>query len=81
MKICYPMEFIMLKIINHESILGTKTKSTKLQIYELVIFNQTTKIDTHGEKHFHSNLKLNVSGVLFMLSDKNYRMKLNKKMN
>jgi len=26
----------------------------KLQIQELVIFNQTTKIDTHEEKCFHS---------------------------
>jgi len=33
---------------------GTNTKSTKLQIHELVIFNQTTKIDTHEEKYFHS---------------------------
>jgi hypothetical protein len=24
------------------------------QIHELVIFNQTTKIDTHEEKYFHS---------------------------
>jgi hypothetical protein len=29
-------------------------KSTNLQIHELVIFNQTTKIDTHEEKYFHS---------------------------
>jgi hypothetical protein len=34
--------------------LGTKIKSTKLRIHEFVIFNQTTKIDTHEEKYFHS---------------------------
>jgi hypothetical protein len=33
---------------------GTNTKSTNLQAHELVIFNQTTKIDTHEEKYFHS---------------------------
>ena len=33
---------------------GTNTKSTKLRIHELVIFNQTTKIDTHEEKYFHT---------------------------
>jgi hypothetical protein len=26
-----------------------------LQIHELVIFNQTMKIDAHEEKYFHSN--------------------------
>ena len=36
--------------------LGTNTKSTNLRIHELVIFNQTTKIDTHEEKYFHSIL-------------------------
>ena len=35
-------------------ILGTNTKSTNLRIHELVNFNQTTKIDTHEEKYFHS---------------------------
>jgi hypothetical protein len=35
-------------------ILGKNTKSTNLQIHKLVIFNQTTKIDTHEEKYFHS---------------------------
>jgi hypothetical protein len=35
-------------------ILGTNTKSTNLRIHEIVIFNQTTKIDTHEEKYFHS---------------------------
>jgi len=35
-------------------ILGTNTKSMNLRIHELVIFNQTTKIDTHEEKYFHS---------------------------
>ena len=40
--------------------LGTKTKSTNIRIHELVIFNQTTKIDTHEEKYFHGiqNYKL-----------------------
>ena len=32
-------------------ILGTTTKSTNLLIHKLVIFNQTTKIDTHEEKN------------------------------
>ena len=36
-------------------ILGTNTKSTNLRIHEPVNFNQTTKIDTHKEKYFHSN--------------------------
>jgi hypothetical protein len=38
-------------------ILGTSTKSTNLWIHELVIFNQTMKIDAHKrhkEKYFHS---------------------------
>ena len=35
-------------------ILGKNTKSTNLQIHKLVIFNQTTKIDAHEEKYFHS---------------------------
>ena len=35
-------------------ILGTNTKSTNLQIHELVIFNQTTKIVAHEEKYFDS---------------------------
>jgi hypothetical protein len=35
-------------------ILGTNTISTNLRIHEMVIFNQTTKIDTHEEKYFHS---------------------------
>ena len=30
------------------------TKSTNLRIHELVIFNQSVKIDTHEEKSFHS---------------------------
>jgi hypothetical protein len=34
--------------------LSTNTKSTNLWIHELVIFNQTTKIDAHEEKYFHS---------------------------
>jgi hypothetical protein len=35
-------------------ILGTNTKSMNWRIHELVIFNQTTKIDAHEEKCFHS---------------------------
>ena len=31
-------------------ILGTNTKSMNLRIHELVIFNQTMKIDAHEEK-------------------------------
>jgi hypothetical protein len=38
----------------HKFYFGTNTKSTNLQIHELVIFNQTTKIDTHEEKYFHN---------------------------
>jgi putative component of membrane protein insertase Oxa1/YidC/SpoIIIJ protein YidD len=38
-------------------ILGTNTKSTNLRIQELVIFNQTMKIDAHKEKYFHSTVK------------------------
>jgi hypothetical protein len=38
----------------NEFYFGTNTKSTNLQAHELVIFNQTTKIDTHEEKYFHS---------------------------
>jgi hypothetical protein len=38
-------------------ILGTNTKSTNLRIHELVIFSQTTKVDTHEEKYFHSIYK------------------------
>ena len=33
-------------------------KSTNLRIHELVIFNQTAKIDTHEEKYFHSSWKI-----------------------
>ena len=33
---------------------GTNTKSTNLRIHELVIFNQTTKIDTHEVRYVHS---------------------------
>ena len=33
----------------------TNTKSTNLQIHELVTISQTMKIDTHEEKYFHSN--------------------------
>jgi hypothetical protein len=37
----------------HKFNLGTTTKSTNFWICELVIFNQTTKIDIHEEKYFH----------------------------
>ena len=33
-------------------------KSTNIRIHELVIFNQTTKIDTQEEKYFHSMSKI-----------------------
>jgi hypothetical protein len=33
---------------------GTNTKSMNLRIHEIVIYNQTMKIDTHEEKYFHS---------------------------
>jgi hypothetical protein len=46
----------MLKI---NFILGKNTKSTNLQIHELVIFNQTTKIDTHEEKYPNITYTLN----------------------
>ena len=46
---------------------GTNTKSTNLRIQELVIFNQTTKIDTHEEKYFHSNY-ITVEGVHIMMN-------------
>ena len=44
----------MLKIENNKLYFGTNTKSTNLRIHELLIVNQTTKIDTHEEKYFHS---------------------------
>ena len=37
-------------------ILGTNTKSTNLRIHKLVLFKQTTKIDTHEEKMVKSTL-------------------------
>jgi hypothetical protein len=43
MKLIYYVE----NIKSTNFILGTNTKSTNLQIHELVIFNQTTKIDAH----------------------------------
>ena len=42
-------------------ILGTNTKSTKLRIHCLLIFNQTTKINTHKEKYFHSIMDVQIS--------------------
>jgi hypothetical protein len=49
-----------IKITNF--IFGTNAKSMNLRIHELVIFNQTTKIDTQEEKHFH-NVTLQVSDI------------------
>ena len=37
-------------------ILGTIIKSTNLRIHELVIFNQSMKIDAHKENYFYSTL-------------------------
>jgi len=53
---CFPIKLIYyVENINSTNfILGTNTKSTNLRIHELVIFNQTTKIDAHEEKYFHS---------------------------
>ena len=48
MKLIYYVE----NIKSTNSILGTNTKS---RIHKLVIFIQTTKIDAHEEKYFHSN--------------------------
>jgi hypothetical protein len=44
------------KYIINKFYFGTNTKSTNLRIHELVIFNQTMKIDAHEEKYFHSNI-------------------------
>jgi hypothetical protein len=54
-------------------ILGTNTKSTNLWIHKIVIFIQTTKIDTHEEKYFHSShiylvVKWNVHINVFIFS-------------
>ena len=38
-----------------ENIKSTNLIGYKNKIHELVIFNQTTKIDAHEEKYFHSN--------------------------
>ena len=54
MKLIYYVEII--KSTNF--ILGTNTKSTNLQINELVIFNQTTQIDAHEENTFTVFIKL-----------------------
>jgi hypothetical protein len=43
-------------------IFSINTKSTNLRIHELVIFNQTTKIDAHEEKYFHNILDCNKIG-------------------
>jgi hypothetical protein len=43
---------------NVENIKSTNfilVQAQNLRIHELVILNQTTKIDTHEEKYFHSN--------------------------
>ena len=44
------------KYIINKFYFRTNTKSTNIRIHELVIFNQTTKIDTHEEKYFHSTI-------------------------
>ena len=41
----------------NEIVFGTNTKSTNVRIHELLLFNQTTKIDTQKEKYFHSILE------------------------
>jgi hypothetical protein len=38
-------------------ILGTNRKCMNLRIHELAIFKQTTKIDAHEEKYFHSKCR------------------------
>jgi hypothetical protein len=53
-KLVYNIAVSTFKYKINEFYFGTNTKSTNLQIHELVIFNQTTKIDTHKEKYFHS---------------------------
>jgi len=55
----------------NEFYFGTNTKSTNLRIHELEIFNQSTKIDTHEEKYFHSinesNVKSNKVGDISII--------------
>ena len=59
LKVLNPSETYYVKNIKSANcILGTNTKSTNLQNNELVIFNQTTKIDNHDEKYFHSILQI-----------------------
>ena len=47
---------------------GANTKSTNLRIHELVIFNQTMKIDFHEEKYFHSSYKSNYHTIMAMMA-------------
>jgi hypothetical protein len=53
------MKLIMLKIYTN-FILDKNTKSTNLRIHELVSFSQTTKIDAHEEKYFHSICNMHI---------------------
>jgi hypothetical protein len=64
-KIIYiiPMIFYFLFSSSTKYYFGTNTKSTKLRIHKLVIFNQTTKIDTNEEKYFHSNCFVRVKDM------------------
>ena len=58
LKVSKPSETYYVENIKSTNfILGTNTKSTNLRIHEIVIFNQTTKIDAHEEKYFHSTSK------------------------
>ena len=54
----------------NEFYFGTNTKSTNLRIPELAIFNQTTKIDIHKEKYFHSmcRSKLRSESMITLIS-------------
>jgi hypothetical protein len=47
-------ETCYVEMIKSTNFILVHTKSMNLQIHELVLFNQTTKIDTHEEKYFHS---------------------------
>jgi hypothetical protein len=50
--------------LNQQILFWYKHKITNIQIHELVIFNQTTKIDTHKVKYFHSMIFWHLTGVL-----------------
>jgi hypothetical protein len=53
----------------NEFYFGTNTKFTNLWINKLVIFNQTTKIDTHEEKYFHSISNFSSGGHIWRWVD------------